>query len=168
MNEKVEQLIEAMNEDLRRHRQLAKVLDAKLDAMRKRDLERLEALTVDQHDLLASIADNGCKRNSLVGQLTDMFFPARRKPSRASAGEIAAAVGEPYQGKIMALKAMLLDVAQKVQRLNHINEIATLKILGHVDCIFNIIAQSGRDIGLYGRAGKQDVVEHNRLVDAIA
>jgi flagellar biosynthesis/type III secretory pathway chaperone len=86
----------------------------------------------------------------------------------ATAKELASAAPEPARSKLLALAAMLKETAQNVQRLNRINAIATHKVLGHFDQIFRIIAQSGRDIGLYGRAGKKSITEQNRLVDAIA
>ena len=96
-----------------------------------------------------------------------MYFP-KRNGRIATARELAKVVEKPLKRKLEAFSAMLFDSAQNVERLNRINKIASEKILGHIDHIFSIIAQSGRDIGLYGRAGKKSLLEQNRLVDAIA
>jgi len=156
-----------MQEDLQRHRELAQILDNKLDAMRHRDISRLEALAAVEHRLMGIISTHNKTRCDIVRQATEKYFPNYGKKS-ATARELANAAGGADRDKLLALSAMLIEVAGKVQSLNNINAAASQKIMGHVDHIFRIIAQSGRDIGLYGRAGKKAPLEQNRLVDAIA
>ena len=154
MADAVEQLIEAMLDELQSHKKLSAVLDGKLDAMRHFDVSRLESLRQNEQRLLNVVRMNGQRRAEATHQ--------------ATARELAQAAPEPARSKIMALAAMLKEMAQNIQRLNRVNAVATRKVLGHFDQIFRIIAQSGRDIGLYGRAGKKSLTEQNRLVDAIA
>lgn len=167
MFEPVEKLIEAMQDDLQLHRELGQVLDNKLDAMRHRDISRLEALSVAEHRLLDRMSENGRRRIGAAKEATAIYFPNRHGRD-ATAKELAKVVEKPLKRKLEALSAMLFDSVQNIERLNRINKIASEKILGHIDHIFSIIAQSGRDIGLYGRAGKKSLLEQNRLVDAIA
>jgi len=167
MADEIEKLMELMQEDLQRHRELAQILDNKLDAMRHRDIPRLEALAVAEHRLVGLISTHSKKRCDILRQATEKYFPGHGK-KLATARELAQAAGGAARDKLLAISAMLADVTRKVQSLNQVNTIASQKILGHVDHIFRIIAQSGRDIGLYGRAGKKAPSEQNRLVDAIA
>ncbi|KPK77642.1 MAG: hypothetical protein AMJ79_02560 [Phycisphaerae bacterium SM23_30] len=168
MADAVEQLIEAMQDELQCHRKLAAVLDGKLDAMRHFDVSRLEALRHNEQRLLNVVRMNGQRRAEATQQATWRLFPQRRIGSSVTAKELAQAAPEPARSKILALAAMLREMAQNIQRLNRVNAVATRKVLGHFDQIFRIIAQSGRDVGLYGRAGKKSMAEQNRLVDAIA
>ena len=168
MADAVEQLIEAMLDELQSHKKLSAVLDGKLDAMRHFDVSRLESLRQNEQRLLNVVRMNGQRRAEATHQATGQLFPQRRMDSSVTARELAQAAPEPARSKIMALAAMLKEMAQNIQRLNRVNAVATRKVLGHFDQIFRIIAQSGRDIGLYGRAGKKSLTEQNRLVDAIA
>jgi len=167
MAQALEKLIDAMEQELQWQRDLAAVLEHKLDAMRHHDISRLEALTQAEQRLLDGIYLNAGKRNAAALQATQQLFNPPR-PKAASARELAAAVKEPTRGKLIILAAMLRDIAQKVQSLNRINALATQKMQGYFQQIFSIIALSGRDIGLYGRSGKRSLPQQNRLVDAIA
>ena len=167
MADAVEQLIEAMQQELRWQQELAVVLDNKLDAMKHYDMSRLEALSQNEQKLMQGLRHNEMRRQSAVRQAARQLSPDR--PDRLSnAQELARASVEPGRSRILVLAGMLRSVAEKVQRLNRVNALASQRIIGHFDQIFRIIAQSGRDIGLYGEAGKKTLLEQNRLVDAIA
>jgi len=186
MSEAVEKLIQILEDDLQWHQSLAVVLENKLDAMRHYDMSRLEALAANERQLTEAICANEKKRRQVVRQATVEFFPRNNKP--ATARELAKALQERHgsqkatdkrqlpkensaetaANRLLALSDMLNDVAEKVKRLNNVVSIASHKILGHFDNVFRIIAQSGRDIGLYGRSGKKSLLEQNCLVDALA
>ena len=168
MADAVEQLIEAMQEELRSHKKLSALLDGKLDAMRHFDVSRLEALRQNEQRLLDRMRMIGRGRAEATHRAVRQLLPQRRIGAPATARELASATPEPAHSKILALAAMLKEMAQDIQRLNRVNAVATRKVMGHFDQIFRVIAQSGRDIGLYGRAGKKSLTEQNQLVDAIA
>ncbi|MBN1763975.1 MAG: flagellar protein FlgN [Sedimentisphaerales bacterium] len=167
MLKSVDNLIQTLQDDLQWHSDLAVVLENKLDAMRHFDLSRLEALTGNEQRLAQAIALNEKKRRDAVRAATMAVWPQRRGQT-ATASELAQALAEPQRSRLMSLTSMLREVMERVGRLNRINAIATHKIMGHFDHIFQIIAQSGRDIGLYGKSGKKSYLEQNRLVDAMA
>jgi len=164
----VEQLILAMQEELQGHKKLSAVLDNKLDAMRHFDVSRLESLRQKEQCLLDSVRMIGQRRLEAVNRVAAELLPQQRRGRFMTAQELAQAAPEPQRSKMLALAAMLKEVAENIQRVNRVNAVATKKVLGHFDHIFNIIAQSGRDIGLYGRAGKKSILEQNRLLDARA
>lgn len=178
MSESVEKLMQTMEEDLRNQRDLAAVLENKLDAMRHFDMSRLDALALSEQRLMSLISVQERRRQLAIRQVSNELIPAAGKPEDrllkntqrrpVSAKELATAMKEPAGRKLMALAGMLREMAEKVQRLNRVNSLASRKILGHFDQIFRIIAQSGSDIGLYGNEGKKFLLEQNRLVDALA
>ena len=167
MDKSVEQLISAMQEEVRAHEALAGVLDGKLDALKCRDLPRLEALNAREQQLVDTVRQKGHWRESAVAKVVAVYYPQRRG-ERVTARELASATKEPWRSKLMAMSALLKEIAMKVSRLNQINATAMRKMMGHFDTIFNMIAQCGQDIGLYGREGKKPIVEQRCLVDALA
>ncbi len=167
MNNPIEKLIEVMQTDLQLHRDLTQILQQKLDAMRQRDLELLDALATREQQSMENLAANAVRRTSAIRDAMKLYMPARTG-RLATARELARVVGGAFQSRILAMVSLLMEATGDVQRLNRINQIASKKILGHVDHIFQIIAKAGKDIGLYGRAGKKTLLEQNRLVDAIA
>ncbi len=167
MADTIQKVVDVLQSDLQWHKELAVVLNNKLDAMRQYDLSRLESLTAAEQRLTDSISGNEQQRFTAIRQATAIYFP-QRTGRLATARELASVVKGPLKEKLNALAAMLIDATKKVQRLNKVNALATEKIVGHVDQIFDLIAKSGRDIGLYGRRGKKTIFEQNRLVDAIA
>lgn len=168
----INNLIDVLQTDWQVHKELAQVLENKLDAMRHYDLTRLESLGQNEQRLTQAIALNSSKRNQALIQATAMLMPGSGK-RMARASELVESLQQrpewaDYAGQIMNLVNLLRTVTEHVQRLNNINKMATRKILGHFDDIFRIIAQGDRDIGLYGRSGKKSMLEQNRLVDAMA
>ena len=197
MADAVEQLIEAMNQELQCQRELAGLLENKLDAMRRYDVRRLDAIAANEHRLIDNLHTNSQRRNTAVRLVAQQLFgqPANSMSAKSTpinsrsaksastnlrsakpvptnslptARQIAEKTSTANADKIIALTAMLKDVTQTVKRLSGINATASQKMLGHFDHIFRIIAQSGRDIGLYGRAGTKFHLEQNRLFDALA
>ncbi len=167
MSKAVEKLIQALQDDIKGHGEMGSILENKLDAMRHFDLSRLEALTGREHRLAEAMSGNAQRRNMAVRRASMEVFPRRRGRS-ATARELASQLQGSQRDRLLAVSGMLLELTEKVQRLNRINKNATHKVMGHFDYIFRIIAQSGRDIGLYEREGKKAMPEQNRLVDAIA
>jgi len=156
-----------MSEELRKQKTLAEVLDHKLDAMRHYDMSRLEALSAKEQTLVEMIQQTAGMREEILRKVSQQLFPdAPRR--RWSARQLAQAVAEPTRGKLLAMADVLKSTAEKVQRLNRVNSLATEKVMHHFNHIFSLIAQSGRDIGLYSQSGKKSLLDQNRLVDAIA
>jgi flagellar biosynthesis/type III secretory pathway chaperone len=167
MAETLSELIEVLRQELQWQLDLATVLEQKLDAMRHYDTSRLDALTTREQQLAHLIQLHDKKRTQAVRQAAAGLFPQRKTPW-AGARELAMAVADPARSEVLSLADLLKEAAQKVHRLNNINRLACEKILNHFNQIFQIIAQAGRDIGLYGRGGKKALLEQNRLLDAMA
>ncbi len=148
-------------------RDLEGVLKVKLDAMQQRDLGRMEGLFNREQKLANRLRLNNQKRTVAVRQIVKQFLPDQ-SPETVSARELAQTVGEPEQGKLLSLVALLKETAEKIQRLNGIIAQATRKLMGHFDAIFNMIAHCGDDMGLYGREGKKEIGQPRQMVDAIA
>lgn len=161
-----EQLADIMHEELRLQKNLADTLENKLQAMRRHDTACLEDITAREQTVVNAVQEIAAQRNSVLRRITTAL--AMGRSASPTAKEIAKQSSEPTRSRIISLAAKLKEQARNVQRLNHVTAIASRKILTHFDAIFGIIASSGRDIGLYGRAGRTALLEQNRLVDAIA
>lgn len=167
MADVTEQLIKAMQEELEGQQELVSILADKLDAMRQYDMMGLESLMSSEQRAIELLRQKGARRDFAVRQLTSRVFPGRKgQPARAV--ELAEMVDKCYRDRFVAVTSMLKDVAEKAQRLNKINAVASQKVLQHLGHIFRIIARSGHDIGLYSPGGKKTQMQHNQIVDAIA
>lgn len=167
MADGIRQLIDALQEELLRQQEMARLLEGKLDAMRRYDMPRLEALNLAEQRLLRGVQASERKRRQAARLAREQLWPRQRREG-ATARQIADAAPEPARTELLELTGLLRETCQKVQRLARVTSQATSKILGHIDHIFRVVAQSGREIGLYGRMGKTTLLEQNRLVDALA
>lgn len=166
MADVVGQLVIIMHEELILHQNLANILQAKLQAMRLHDTAGLETIAVREQAVVNAVQQIAARRNSLLRRIATAASP-RGAAVLPTARHIADQTAEPTRTKILALAAKLKEQTQNVQRLNHVIAIASRKILRHFDAIFGVIANSGRDIGLYSKAGRTTFMEQNRLVDAV-
>ena len=164
----VKQLINAMTNDIRNYRDLALVLERRLDAIRTRKAELIEEMTASQEKLMRSLAINAQRRLQIVDKLTAIMFPAKAGKAQITVSEIAENIANPDKTKLLALKSMLHKEVDKVNRLNRINTIAIKKMLGHLDFIFKAISNVEHDTGIYDKEGKQQGSYPSSLIDAIA
>lgn len=167
MTDPVQQLVEVLQAEMGAQQELAAVLDGKLDAMRHYDLPRLEALSRSEQRLMEGLRLHEVRRTDAVRRAAwKVLGPGPTGP--VTARQLAQASPEPARTKLLAVAAMLGEVVQMVQRLHRINTVAAQKVLMHFEHVFRIIAQSGWDIGLYGKGGKKAFLQQRRLVDATA
>lgn len=168
MGQLVDRLIEQMREELQLQQGLVTVLENRLDAMRHYDLSRLETLDMSQQRLIDTLQLAAGNRGRTAYRLTRELMPKYRGRS-ATVSELAQMIDQPNRDELMEVAELLRQTAQNSQRLNRINNSASNKIIGHLDRIFHIVAEAGRDIGLYSRVGKKPTfLEQNRIVDATA
>lgn len=164
----VEKLIETMQQEFVVQSKLETLLTNKLNALKNRDLTRFEMLNSDEQSLVVDVRVKGRNRDKAVQSAARHYLP-RLGEHTITAKELADAAGEPLRGRIMALAAMLKDVALKIQSLNSICKTTLKKIMGHFDSIMTAISQHGNNIGLYQRSGqKPQMLEQTRIIDAIA
>lgn len=167
MRPELEPLMQTMRTELTAYKQLAAVLEQKLDAMRRRDLQDMQFRLEREQRLLVTMRQAAGQRTVLVRRLARTILPGRT-PEEVTARELAQTSSEPQQSRMMGLIGMLREAAEKVQRLNRVVTQTTRKLMGHIDAIFNLIAQGDGESGLYGRAGKKAPTPQRQLVDAIA
>jgi flagellar biosynthesis/type III secretory pathway chaperone len=167
MKDGIDKLIDEMQGELERHNDLAALLERKIDAMKRFDTGQMETLTAQEQGLVHELQVKGRQREAAVTLASRQLLGARGA-GRLTAKELAVKSPEPQRTRLLALSGMLREVGLKVQSLNRVNALASHKVLGQFDQVFQILARSGREIGLYGRGGRTGAVEQNRLVDTIA
>ena len=163
MSDQSAQLVTALQNELQCQQQLAVLLENKLDAMRRYDVRRLEGLAEAEKQLLEKMQVVAVKRRHAAETLTKQLLGQLGRP--ATAKELAAASDEPVRSQLFSLSGLLAQECEKVQRLNRINDIASRKMLGHVDQVFRVIAKTEHDVGLYSRSGRRPTLEQNRIFD---
>ncbi len=156
-----------MQAELSVQEQLAALLENKLAAMRDLDVTRLDALSKVERQVVEQARIAGAKRQHAATVLTQALLGGGNGRA-ATARELAAAADEPLKSQLLSLAGMLAEAVQKSQRLNRVVDVAARKVLGHVEQVFRMLAQSGREIGLYGRQGRRPMTEQNSLIDAMA
>ncbi len=167
MAEAVQQLIETMQEELQCQQYLANLLDGKLEAMRGFDAVKLQQLNIAEQQMMDQVRQRVQRRTLAVRCATRRLLPQSELRS-VSARQLAYLAPAGQKEAILALTDELLEVCEKVKRLNNVNAMATRKMMGHFDKVFNLIANSGCEVGLYSPSGKSRPMIQNQLVDARA
>lgn len=168
MTDVMEKLIETMQQEYVVQIKLEKLLASKLSALKNRDLTKFETLNSSEQNLVVDVRIVGRNRSQAVQTVARHYLP-RMDDHVVTAKELAEAAGEPVKGRILALAAMLKDVALKIRDLNNICKTTLKKLLGHFDSIMNALSNNGNNIGLYQRSGlKPKMLEQTRIIDALA
>lgn len=161
-------LVQAMQAELEMQSQLAAVLSAKLEAMRRRDLPAMEQALEQEQRLLGQVRQAVHQRTLTVRRLAQRLMPGK-PATQVRAREMAQVLPEPIRSQMLGLIGQLREQAEATGRLNGVITQATRRLMGHVDAIFNVITQSGQsETAVYGRGGKRAQTTPRQLVDAMA
>ncbi len=168
MADLIDNIIMIMREDLRYQRDLEKILEDKLQALRNNDAAMLDAIAQVEHRTVLALNNNVERTGKAIAAAAEVYFP-QFKGKNISLSQLKTVASAGQCQSLDALGAMLRSTIENVRRQNQIVSLVTHKLLGHMDNIFKVIAHTGRDIGLYGRYGDRQMnIEQNRMLDAIA
>jgi len=164
---RISDLVRLLEEISSCHETLGGVVQSKIDAMRRADMDGMRMVIRKEHQLVRRIHEcEGLRR-----QLTDaigqqMGLPAGRARSM-TLSQLADRLSEAEGQKLKSVAGKLREALSQVVRLNRLAGAISARVLGHLKAVFDSVATDGdRSVG-YSGSGRPVTVRDSRLLEAV-
>lgn len=156
MDKTTRQLLErvenALKQSLERHDQLVALMQRKREAFRAGDTTLLTDLCRLENVQVQAISELEKSRLALVGDLTLKAVPGATEPMKLA--ELAERFPEPTRGRLLVLRAQLLDKMEAVREQASVARRASESLLNHVNGLVRTIATVSQGGPAYAPTGR--------------
>lgn len=140
---------------------LLKLVEARIDAMKRADMSALRELTEHEEALTRRIRE----RDGLRRQVADAVAEETGCPPRSgrdmTVAQLAARVGEPARTLLLDAVADLRKIVLRVVRANRIASVVARELINHVSWVFASVRPAGGK--LVGYSGEGAVVGSSEM-----
>jgi len=151
MDKRLTQLETVLRDELAAHEQLLVTMDRKLEAMRRADNDVLTRCCREENGLIQRIGDLEKQRLQQVAAWTQQIDPQAPAPLRM--GELAQRLDEPARGRVLVLRAQLLERMQQVRQRGGALRRAADTLVAHMQGLMQSIGGALAGAQTYGRRG---------------
>ncbi len=129
------------------------ILNAKLEAMKKADSDRLNDLVGRERGLVERIRERDGLRKQLVMLVCGEIGLGRKTAATITLTELAARIKEPRRGHLLSLSQSLREVVTKVGETNRVIATVSDVMLKHFSKVHEAKTMSPEDPGVYSAKG---------------
>ncbi len=164
MDKLIAELLMLLRELLASQQRLIGLALAGREAMRVFDIERLNAITLQERKemQILSILDN--QRKGLVSQ----FRGIMGRNVEPTVSEIAKRAQEPVRSQLLTLAAQVKEAAELVTRNSRINATVSEAVVKSLAKVLKIITGLAQHAGLYMRNGRKAALHGIHLLEVTA
>ncbi len=165
--DRIRDLIRLMAELLHLHEDLLGVVQRKLLAMRKSDVELMQTCTAGEIDLTGRIRErDGLRKQILVLIAKDLNRPTTRQ-KEMTVSELLKHVSESEGNKMRALAGQLSFIMGETAKVNTVVQLFAQQMLDHYREIFERVTRGVVESPTYVVGGRPRGVLRAHVVDAI-
>ncbi|MEM7577224.1 MAG: flagellar export chaperone FlgN [Planctomycetota bacterium] len=147
----LERLESTLRQSIERQGQLTDLLKRKRDAMRAGDATLMTDLTRAENAHVQAISEIEKTRLKLVAELTLLLDPTATEPLKLA--DLAERFSEPTRGKLLVMRAQLLDTMHAVQAESAVVKRASETLVKHVSGLVRTLANVSHGHAAYGPIG---------------
>jgi hypothetical protein len=151
MDRDVARLERLLKEECEAHRQVARAMSAKIEALRRGDRDRMEALCESENACVQRAAEVAKARVDLVMRMSHMLNPTAMQPMRLN--ELAESFDEPVRGRLLVLRQQLRDQMEACRAKASNARRSTESMVKHMQGIMQMIGTKLSGVATYGRRG---------------
>ncbi|MEM8782171.1 MAG: flagellar export chaperone FlgN [Planctomycetota bacterium] len=152
LRQTLERLESTLRESVDRQRQLTDLLKRKSDAMKRGDANLMADLTRVENAHVQAISEIEKSRLQLVADLTLLLDAEAKEPLKL--GELAERFPEPNRGKLLVMRAQLLEAMRAVQAESAVVKRASDTLAKHVAGLVRTLANVSHGHAAYGPVGR--------------
>ena len=160
---KLDELERLLRELTELQQQLVEAAEAKKDAMRRLDPQRIEQATAVEHALVARVQQVEAARRQLVSALS-----GEQPVGPGALDALGRQVDEPRRSRLAGLRRQVVELAGVLDRLNAINRFVGRHCLEHFQSLLQVLTVGGRTAPVYTARGAVRPVVGSCLVDRTA
>ena len=147
-SQKLDELESLLRELADLQRRLVEAAEAKKDAMRCLDRDRIQQATETEQTLIERLGRVEAARQQLVSSLSS--GAATGPGSLEKLGEM---VDEPRRHRLVGLRRQIVELARATQRVNAVNRFVSRHCLEHFQTLLQVLTLGGRPAPVYTADG---------------
>jgi len=132
---------------------MQEILEAKLEAMKRADSDRLNDLAARERRLVERIRERDGLRRQLVALVCQEVGIGAGSERAVTLTELASRIQEPRRGHLLSLSQSLRDVVMKVGETNRIIGTVSDVMLKHFGKVYEAMTSCPEDPGVYSAKG---------------
>jgi len=164
MDKLVSELLTLLREILAGQQRLLNLALTRRDAMRAFDIDRLEAIALQERAAVQNLTALDQRRAALVGQFKNLFG----RHVEANVSEIARRSSEPAKTQLLALAAEIKHAVEQVERNTRINATVSETVVKGLAKVLKVVTGLAQHAGLYMRNGRKAALHGIHLLEVTA
>jgi hypothetical protein len=161
------ELVFLLGEFRKLHEELLAVIQHKLAAMRRADVEAVNSCLAREQFLANRIRQQEGLRQQLVQLIGKELGLAAEQTVRLSLKGLAERLEEPCRGRLLAQAAALRETMMTIDRANKVAAMVTGEMLKHFRQVCMAMARVGQSTGTYSPAGRLNSEAPARVFEAV-
>ena len=164
MDKLVAELLNLLSEMLAGQERLLKLALARREAMRTYDVERMEAIAIQERTEMQTMVVVNRKRQVLVAQFRTLLG----RNVEPTVSEIAKRVAEPTKSRLLGLAGQLKQTVEQVERNTRINATVSDTVVKGLAKVLKVVTGLAQHAGLYLRNGRKAALHGIHLLEITA
>ncbi len=166
-HKRIDDLIRLIKEMNTLHRELAAVVEVKLAAMKKADMDGMRVQASREHDLVGRISEREGFRRQIMEAIGGAMGITAKTARVMTVSQLAKRVGGKDGPVLLRVASELKESMARVARINRLAGAISLNVLGHLQAVFGAVASCGTKQVGYSGSGKMVNVRDRRLIETV-
>lgn len=164
---RIDDLIRVLGDLARLHTELLAVVQEKVTAMKRAEIDRMRDLGLAEQQLAARIEQREGLRRQLADKVAEQLGLGARGGRKLTASALAERLPTPHQDKFRAAANALREAVTQVSRVNHTASRIAQGVLTHYRAIFSALATPAGPAARYGVHGRTESPRSARIFETI-
>ncbi len=164
---RVATLVRLLDEIADLHVQLLAAIDAKIDAMKTADTDRIRQTMLGEQEIVERINEREGLRKQLTVNLGRSYGISPERARRMSATQIAERFAGSETARIEAAVSRMRDLTTQIARRNHVAQLVSENILRHMRIVFASMTAPADGGVAYSADGQSNAATNERLFDLV-
>ena len=161
------ELVRLLNDLSRLHDDLAGLMRAKLEAIRRADSDAMQSITSQELLLANRLSEREGLRRDLVRNILRGLGKDPPKTKSIRMTELAERFAEPRRSQILVAATGLRARLEEIDRIRVTTRLITEEMLKHMDQILGVMTSGGATTGVYSRAGGRETSGRPNVFEAV-
>jgi hypothetical protein len=167
------ELIERVGGLLELHTELSRLMQAKLEAIRGADSDRMQSITAREMLITGRIGERESDRRKTAAALVEVLGATSGDGANPGGGtnlrltELAEYLPEPRRSQLLVMAAGLRDRLEEIERLRVTTTLITREVLRHMGEVFAVMRGGTATADVYSRTGARESTAGSGVFEAV-
>ena len=163
----VRNLVRLLNDQVARHGELASLMEAKLEAVKQADSDRIRELTAAEMALVERATEREGLRRQITARILDNLGLRDVDVRELRLSELATYLDEPLRSQILVAASGLKIKVKQVERRRLTNALVTEAMIVHLGEVLSVMTRGGVNPDVYLPSGRRPAAGPAEVFEAV-